>query len=84
MPLPVAKHRWGGIIGVIRVVPPDCLSRPKTLDAGMAQLTRGLAWHYKKYAPEQPEQDRESYAATENEARLAGSGLWREPAPIPP
>ena len=29
----------------------DC---PKTLDSGMALLTMGLAWHYKKYEKEQP------------------------------
>ena len=52
---------------------PEC---PKTLDAGLAQITVGLAWHYKQYAKEQTEEDRERYSFAEVEARAKNAGLW--------
>ena len=81
--------RYGRLIGTVWVASPeascgrkaDC---PKTLDAGMAQLTVGLAWHYKKYAHEQDPQQRGQYAFAEEEARGKLAGLWRDPNPVPP
>jgi endonuclease YncB( thermonuclease family) len=79
------KHdRYGRVVGQVWVVSPDMPCRddpecPKTLDAGLAPLTVGLAWHYKKYAHEQSEQDRERHAFAE-----VGAGLWRDPAPVAP
>lgn len=60
---------------------PDC---PKTLDAGMALLTMGLAWHYKQYAKEQPEEERGQYSFAEIEARAKKIGLWSDAEPVPP
>jgi endonuclease YncB( thermonuclease family) len=60
---------------------PDC---PKTLDAGMAQLTQGLAWHDEKYAGEQDPQQRGQYEFAEEEARARRVGLWRDTDPVPP
>ena len=57
---------------------------PKTLDAGLAQLTVGVAWHYKQYAGEQSEEDRERYSFAEVEARARKAGLWRERDPVAP
>jgi endonuclease YncB( thermonuclease family) len=57
---------------------------PKTLDVGLAQVTSGLAWHYKRYAPEQSEEDRHRYADAEVEARARKSGLWQDPQAVPP
>ena len=57
---------------------------PKTLDVGRAQLTVGLAWHFKKYEREQSEEDRLAYAFDEQEARARKAGLWNEPDPTPP
>ena len=37
------RDRWGRIIGVVWVTPSDCQECPRTLDAGLSQLTRGLA-----------------------------------------
>lgn len=45
----------------------DC---PYTLDVNLSQLTVGLAWHYKRYAREQPLEDRERYAYAEVGARV--------------
>ena len=42
---------------------------PKTLDAGLAQTSVVLAWHYKAHAKEQTSEDSERYAFAEEEAR---------------
>ena len=83
------RDRYGRLIGTVWVASPDapCRARPdcpKTLDAGLAQLTVGLAWHYKKYAHEQEPQQRGQYAFAEEEARVKRAGLWRDPNPVPP
>jgi hypothetical protein len=43
-----------------------------TLDVNLAQITVGLAWHYKKYAKDQTGEDRERYAFAEDEASVSG------------
>jgi endonuclease YncB( thermonuclease family) len=78
--------RWGRLIGTVWVASPDCRGEPcpKTLDAGLALITSGLAWHFKRYAHEQPEEERERYAFAEEEARARKAGLWSDPNPVPP
>jgi endonuclease YncB( thermonuclease family) len=80
------EDRWGRLIGTVWVASPDCKVDlcPKTLDAGLALITTGLAWHFKRYADEQPEGERARYALVEEEARGQKAGLWRDPAPVPP
>ena len=84
------KHdRYGRIVGKVMIAAPDgCppleADCPKTLDAGLAQITVGLAWHYKQYAKEQTEEDRERYAFAEDEARAKRAGLWQDKNPMPP
>ena len=53
-------------------------------DMNLEQVRAGLVWHYKKYQKEQTLADRELYSEAETEAREAGRGLWRDPAPVPP
>lgn len=53
-------------------------------DINLVQLERGYAWHYKHYANEQSEIDRQAYAAAENKARAEGIGLWKDSLPTPP
>lgn len=53
-------------------------------DAAQGLLEQGLAWHYTRYAHEQPEAERRRYAEAEGKARQAGLGLWSDPNPIPP
>ena len=53
-------------------------------DSNLAQVKRGLAWHYKQYQREQSPPDQQSYAAAEIEARAAKLGLWRDADPVPP
>ena len=82
------RDRWNRLIGKVWVRSPDSPCRevncPKTLNVGMAQLTQGLAWHFKRYAHEQSEEDRERYAFAEDEARAKEVGLWGDPDPVPP
>ncbi len=80
------KDKYERTVGRVWVAPAECLASdcPKTLDAGMALLTMGLAWHYKKYATEQPEVEREQYSFAETEARGKRVGLWRDAEPVPP
>jgi len=85
-----AKYdKYGRIVGKVMVASPDACPDarpecPKTLDACLAQITSGLAWHFKRYKSEQSEEDRLRYAFAEEEARAKRAGLWKEPNPIPP
>jgi len=53
-------------------------------DANLAQVSNGMAWHYKKYEGEQSEMDRQSYSDAEKRARSFRKGLWLEDKPVPP
>jgi endonuclease YncB( thermonuclease family) len=80
------QDRYGRLVGKVWVTPAgiNCMQEPcpKTLDAGRAQLTVGLAWHYLER--KQGEQDRLAYEFDEMEARARRVGLWSEPDPIAP
>lgn len=80
------RDAYGRILGRVRVAHPDCRRAdcPKTLDANLAQLERGLAWWNRKFADGQFPGDAERYARAEREARAAGAGLWSERNPVPP
>jgi endonuclease YncB( thermonuclease family) len=80
------RDKYGRTIGRVWVALAECQASdcPKTLDAGMALLTMGLAWHYKKYEKEQPEEEREQYSFAETEARGKKVGLWSDAEPVPP
>jgi endonuclease YncB( thermonuclease family) len=83
------RDRYKRIIGKVLVDPPgevfcmalDCV---KKIDAGLEQIRRGLAWHYKKYQGEQSEEDRETYGEAEVEAREKQLGLWKDGKPMAP
>ena len=80
------QDRYGRLVGKVWVTPAgvNCAQEPcpRTLDAGRAQLTVGLAWHY--LGRQQSEQDSLAYEFDEVEARARRVGLWSEPAPIAP
>jgi endonuclease YncB( thermonuclease family) len=83
------RDEHGRLVGKVMVASPDACpdasnTCPKTLDAGMAQLTVGLAWWYRYYAAEQTEQDQHRYEFAEYEARARKAGLWGDAAPVPP
>ena len=78
------RDRYGRTVAKVWVTPADCPKCDKTLDAGLAMLTVGLAWHYKKYQNEQTPEDRGRYAFAEDEARAKHVGLWADADPTPP
>lgn len=53
-------------------------------DVCLAQVSSGMAWHYKNYEADQTPQDRPLYAAAEVAARASRVGLWIDPDPMPP
>ena len=61
-----------------------CRVRIDGVDVGLAQLERGLAWHYLKYAHELDPPLRVRYERAEREARTGRAGLWSQPQPMPP
>lgn len=69
------KDRYGRIVGKVIVDKTDC---------NMRQIGLGLAWHYKKYENEQPQEDRETYSKLESSARTSRIGLWKDDGPMPP
>ena len=79
------KHdRYGRIVGKVLVTPPDCPTCGKTLDVGLAQVTTGMAWWYRKYAHEQSPEDQGRYGFAEQEAKTKKVGLWQDKYPQPP
>lgn len=81
--------KYGRLVGKVMVSSPDACpdaspACPKTLDAGLAQVTVGLAWHYKQFASEQSAEDRGRYESAESEAREKKAGLWSDLHPLPP
>lgn len=80
------RDRYQRIVGKVAVADPSCRKSwcRKTLDAGLAQVSTGLAWWYRAYAREQSVEDRERYEFAEEEARARHVGLWSEGSPIPP
>lgn len=79
-----SRDRWGRIIGVVWVEPADCVGCGPTLDAGRAQLASGMAWWFKRYAKQQPTEERHAYEFEEQEARARLVGLWSDHHAIPP
>ena len=80
------RDRYKRIVGKVMFTPTLCAS-PACLektDANYQQIAAGMAWHYKQFEPEQSPEDRQRYAAAENQARAAKRGLWTDPAPVPP
>lgn len=53
-------------------------------DMNIEQVKAGLAWHFKKYEDEQSPEDRRTYAAAEQEAKVASLGLWKVATPTAP
>jgi endonuclease YncB( thermonuclease family) len=83
------QDRYGRTVGKVWVAPPDSQCRgkpdcPMTLDAGLALITIGRAWWYRKYASEQSAEDRARYESAEQEARAKKAGLWRDGTAVPP
>jgi endonuclease YncB( thermonuclease family) len=53
-------------------------------DVGRVLIAEGLAWHFKRYARNQPFDERTGDSLSEAAARDGRLGLWSEPDPVPP
>jgi endonuclease YncB( thermonuclease family) len=78
------RDKYKRTIGKVWVQPIDCNACAQTLDANLAQLTAGLAWWYRQYAKEQPDEDQNRYSQAEAEAQARRVGLWADQSPMPP
>lgn len=80
------RDRYRRIIGKVMVAAPSCRTNrcPKTLDAGLAQITLGLAWWYQDFAKDQSAVDAARYDFAEHEARTRRASVWGDGHPIPP
>lgn len=80
------RDRYRRLVGKVMVADPLCRNAPcaKTTDAGLVQVTTGLAWWYRKYAREQFPVDALRYARAEQEAQARRIGLWSDKSAIPP
>ncbi|MBU1397044.1 MAG: thermonuclease family protein [Gammaproteobacteria bacterium] len=67
--------RYGRVIGKVLV---------NGQDVNLEQVRRGCGWHYKKYQNEQTLDDRLSYNAAEESAKVGRGGLWTDLEPMPP
>lgn len=77
--------RYKRVVGKVLVLSPNCSSAcPRTFDAGLSQVTAGLAWWYRKYAKEQPAEDLPKYEKAEQGAQSRRQGLWGDKSPIAP
>ncbi|MEJ8814017.1 thermonuclease family protein [Variovorax ureilyticus] len=76
--------RYGRSVCRVMVPAQSAPNGPKTLDAGLAMVTVGVAWWYRAYAKEQTPQERGQYEYAETEARAKRVGLWRDAEPVPP
>ena len=53
-------------------------------DMNLEMLISGFAWHYKEYAAEQSDRDRQLYESAEFYARKSKFNLWSDAAPVAP
>ena len=80
---PLKQDVYGRLVA--RVWLPDQVGgTPVAVDAGLAQIEAGLAWHFKRYRSDQSPEEFERYAHAEREARSQGAGLWSSVEPEPP
>lgn len=54
------------------------------IDANLAQVSAGMAWHYKTYQRDQRPEDRARYAMAEERAQQEKRGLWVDHSPLAP
>lgn len=69
------RDKYGRIVGKVLV---------QGVDANLAQVQAGWAWHYRQYQGEQSAQDRETYSEAERLSRAAQRGLWQGNTPPEP
>ena len=76
--------RYKRHVCTVWVKPDEASGHTKTLDAGLAMVTQGMAWWYRAYAREQTPQERGQYEFAEQEAAERREGLWRDSDAVAP
>lgn len=66
------RDRYGRTLGKIQV---------GGIDANLAQIRAGMAWHYKQYQRDQSFEDRQLYSEAQESARSSRRGLWADATP---
>ena len=61
-----------------------CLVFAGGSDVGLEQIQAGMAWYFRRYGNELPQERRKEYADVEAKARAERRGLWADKQPIPP
>jgi len=69
------KDGFGRTLGIVKIGDEDI---------NEYLILQGVAWHFKKYAHNQPAEEAERYAKAEQIARQNKRGLWIQENPIPP
>ncbi|WP_205853073.1 thermonuclease family protein [Polaromonas sp. AER18D-145] len=69
------NDRYGRLVGKVLV---------NGIDANLAQVQAGMAWHYKQYEREQTASDRQTFAEAEIRSATARQGLWVDRDPVAP
>lgn len=69
------KDQYGRVIGKIVF---------NNQDINLIMVQKGMAWHYAQFAREQPPEDRNLYAQTQQQAQSQRIGLWNHPNPVAP
>jgi endonuclease YncB( thermonuclease family) len=85
---PVKLDRFGRTVARVVIetghFPPSAIEADGATDVGLLLLAEGHAWHFSRYASEQPASEREAYARAQATARAQRLGLWADDGPIPP
>ncbi len=69
------KDKYSRTLGVVKIGDEDI---------NEYMISQGVAWHYKKYAKTQPEEEANRYAKAQELASQNKRGLWIQENPIPP
>ncbi|HJS52107.1 MAG TPA: thermonuclease family protein [Pyrinomonadaceae bacterium] len=72
----IEKDQYGREVGIVYL---------SGEDMNMAQVSAGMAWHYKSHEHQQTATDRWMYSKAEDHARSKSRGLWKQAATaVPP
>lgn len=80
---PKLDHRTS-VVCKVWAHPTDCPTCERTIDLGLAQISAGMAWWYRRYELEQSPKERTRYQSEEKTARDNRRGLWAGEHPVAP
>lgn len=69
------KDQYGRTLGIVKM---------GNIDINEYLISQGVAWHFKKYASDQPQEEADRYSKAEEIARNNKKGLWVQDNPVPP